>query len=136
MNNKKMNREEWKAWAMALKPGDRVILKVWAEVKVAIVKNVTPSGRVNTNQGVFYQDSCWEHYRGYGKTNGTIEPATPELIAEAEKQKLERQERQRKASVIREAEQFARRLTCGYRISYEMAEELIALAKKYEEKSN
>ena len=78
-----MNREEWKAWAMALKPGDRVILKVWAEVKVAIVKNVTPSGRVNTNQGVFYQDSCWEHYRGYGKTNGTIEPATPELIAEA-----------------------------------------------------
>ena len=41
-DKKKMNREEWKAWAMALKPGDRVILKVWDGVKVAIVKNGSP----------------------------------------------------------------------------------------------
>lgn len=127
-----MTRDEWKAWAMSLKPGDKAIVKGWHSLEIATVKKVTPSGRVNTSKGVFYQDNCWDHYKGYGKTRGDLVPATPELIAEAEKQEREEQERQRRESVVREAKSLAYQLRYGeIDMPYDLAEEMIALVKKY-----
>lgn len=84
-----MTREEWKAWAMSLKTGDRVIVKYWNSLQIATVEKVTPTGRIKTDLGVFYQDNCTDSYTGYGKTYGDLAPATPDLIAEAEKQEKE-----------------------------------------------
>lgn len=81
-----MTGEEWKAWAMSLKPGDKAIVKYWRGVDIAIVQKVTPSGRVNTSKGVFALNKYGDWYEGYGKTSGYLFPATPELIAEAERQ--------------------------------------------------
>lgn len=127
-----MTREEWKAWAMSLKPGDKVIVKGWHSLEIAIVKKVTPTGRVKTDKGDFFQKDWLDYYTGYGKTYGDLVPATPELIAEAEKQEREEQERRRKESVIREAKSLAYQLRYGeIDMPYEMAEELIALVEKY-----
>lgn len=127
-----MTREEWKAWAMSLKPGDRVIAKGWYSLEIATVQKVTPSGRVNTDKGVFAQKGWLDHYTGYGDTSGDLVPATPELIAEAEKQEREEQERRRRESVIRNAKDLAYKLKYSeIDIPYQMAEELIALVKKY-----
>lgn len=127
-----MTREEWKAWAMSLKPGDRVIVTGWHSLEIATVKKVTPSGRVNTDKGVFAQKEWLDYYTGYGKTYGDLAPATPELIAEAEKQERGEQERRRRESVIREAKNLADKLRCGeIGMPYQMAEELVALVKKY-----
>lgn len=127
-----MTRGEWKAWAMSLKPGDRAIVNGWYSLEIATVKKVTPSGRVNTDKGVFYQDNWSDYYKGYGKTHGDLVPATPELIAEAEKQEREEQERRRRESVVREAKSLAYQLRYGeIDMPYELAEEMIALVKKY-----
>ena len=127
-----MTREEWKAWAMSLEPGDRVIVKRWCSLEVATVKKVTPSGRVNTDKGVFYQNNWSDYYKGYGKTRGDLVPATPELIAEAEKQKWEEIEKRHRESVIRKAKGLAYKLQYGeIDMPYDMAEELIALGEKH-----
>lgn len=120
-----LNREEWKAWAMSLKPGDKVIVKGWNS-------KVTPTGRVKTDKGEFYQKDWFDYYTGYGKTYGDLVPATPELIAAAEAQERTEQEWRRKESVIREAKSLAYQLRYGeIDMPYEMAEELIALVEKY-----
>lgn len=127
-----MKREEWKSWAMSLKPGDRAIVKGWHSLEIATVKMVTHSGRVNTDKGIFYQDKWFDHYKGYGKTRGDLVPATPKLIAEAEKQEREEQERRRRESVVREAKSLAYQLRYGeIDMPYELAKEMIALVKKY-----
>ena len=127
-----MTREEWKAWAMSLKPGDRVVVKHWNGLDIATVVKITPSGRINTDQGVFYQDNCFDHYQGYGKTCGDLVPVTPDLIAEAERQKWEEIEAKHRKSVIQEAWWIVQKLNCGeIDMPYDMAEELIALVKKY-----
>lgn len=127
-----MTRDEWKAWAMSLKPGDKVIVKSWHSLKIATVKKVTPTGRVKTDKGDFYQKDSLDYYTGYGKTYGNLVPATPELIAEAEAKEREEQERRRKESVIREAKSLAYQLRYGeIDMPYELAEEMIALVKKY-----
>lgn len=127
-----MTREEWKAWAMSLKPGDKVIVKGWHSLEIATVQKVTPSGRVNTDKGVFSQKEWLDYYTGYGKTYGDLAPAIPELIAEAEKQERKEQERRRRESVIREAKNLADKLRCGeIDMPYQMAEELVALVEKY-----
>lgn len=127
-----MTREEWKEWAMSLKPGDKVIVKNWNSIKIAVVEKVTASGRVNTNKGVFYQDSCWDHYKGYGKTNGNLVPATEELIAEAEKFKREREEEYKKERTINAAKVVAYKLRYGeIEMTYKMAVELLELVEKH-----
>lgn len=127
-----MTREEWKAWGMSLKPGDKVIVKYWNGLKIATVKKVTPSGRLNTDLGIFAQREWLDYYTGYGKTRGDLVPATPELIAEAEKQKWKEIERRHRESVIRKAKGLADKLRYGeIDMPYDMAKELIALVKKY-----
>lgn len=127
-----MTREEWKVWAMSLKPGDRVIVKGWHSLEIATVKKVKPTGRVKTDKGDFAQKEWLDYYTGYGKTYGDLVPATPELIAEAEKQKWEEIEAKHRESVIREAKSLAYKLRYGeIDMPYEMAEELIALVEKY-----
>lgn len=127
-----MTREEWKAWAMSLKPGDKAIVKGWHSLEIATVRRITPTGRVNTDKGVFAQREWLDYYTGYGETSGELVPATPELIAEAERQEQVEQERRRRESVIRKAKNLADKLRCGeINMPYEMAEELIALVKKY-----
>lgn len=126
-----MTREEWKSWAMSLKPGDKVIVKGWHSFEIATVRRITPTGRVNTDKGVFTQREWIDYYTGYGETSGELVPATSELIAEAERQEQEERERQRRESVIREAKGLAYKLRYGeIDMPYEMAEELIALVKK------
>lgn len=127
-----MTRDEWKAWAMSLKPGDKVIVKYWNSLKIATVKKVTPSGRLNTDLGIFAQREWLDYYTGYGKTRGALTPATPDLIAEVEKQEREEQERRRKEAVVREAKGLAYQIWYGeVAVPYQMAKELIALVKKY-----
>lgn len=129
-----MTREEWKSWAMSLKPGDIVIVKGWKSVKVATVKKVTPTGRVNTDNGVFYQDNWFDHYKGYGKTYGDLVPYTPELIAEAEKQKREEEETRRKSQTIRAAKNIAYKLCYGeITMKYDLAVQLLELIEKHKE---
>lgn len=36
-----MKREEWKAWAMSLKPGEKVIAKGWYSLENVTMKKVT-----------------------------------------------------------------------------------------------
>lgn len=128
----KMTREEWKRWAMSLKPGDKVIVEDWDMIKVAVVEKVTASGRVNTNKGVFYQDTCWEHYKGYGKTRGNLVPATEELIEKAEKSAKERAEQYRKSRTIESAKDLAYKLRYGeIEMTYELAVDLIDLVSKH-----
>lgn len=126
-----MTREEWKAWAMSLKPGDKVIVKVGYTLEIANVESITENGKIKTNLGDFAL-GLFGMYTGCGKTYGCLYPANQELIAEAERQEREEQERRRKASVISEAKSLAYMLRYGeIDMPYEMAEELIALVKKY-----
>lgn len=124
--------EELKAWAMSLKPGDKAIVKYWRGVDIAIVQKVTPSGRVNTNKGVFALSKWGDWYEGYGKTSGYLYPATPELIAEAERQEREREEEYRRNAVLRKAIDTAYKLRYGeIRMTYDLAVDLIALVEKH-----
>lgn len=127
-----MTGEEWKTWAMSLKPGDKAIVKYWRSVDIAIVQKVTPSGRVNTNKGVFALNKWGDWYEGYGKTSGYLYPATPELIAEAERQEREREEEHRRNAVLRKAIDTAYKLRYGeIHMTYDLAVELIALVEKH-----
>lgn len=76
-----MTRAEWKAWAMSLKPGDKVIVKGWHSLEIATVRRITPTGRVNTDKGVFAQREWLDYYTGYGETSGELVPATNSMYA-------------------------------------------------------
>ena len=78
-----MNRQEWKAWAQTLNPGDKVILDRWGELTVAVVEKVTNCGWIRTNKGVFSQRSYGEWFYERGGY-ATIVPTTPEALKEAE----------------------------------------------------
>lgn len=130
-----MTREEWKSWAMSLKTGDIVIVKGWHSVEVATVKKVTPTGRINTDKGVFAQTEYYDCYRGYGKTRGDeLVPATQELIEQAEKQKREEEEARRKSQTIRAARNIAYKLCYGeITMKYDLAVQLLELVEKHKE---
>lgn len=132
-------REEWREWALSLKPGDKVINAdySWREkVRVETVEKITPSGMVRTNIGMYAQTKYWEKYRERGKTRGFIQPATPELIQEAERQAVERERRKEMNDTIVTARSKCYNLCYGRtEMPYEMAVELLELVKKYEQKS-
>lgn len=62
-----MNRQEWKDWAMSLKPGDKVIVQQWYCPELAIVKKVTPKGWIVTEKhGTYSQTESCEYFKERG----------------------------------------------------------------------
>lgn len=102
------------------------------EYRTAAVKKVTPSGRVNTDKGVFYQSNIgW--YEGYGTTRGYLLKATPELLEKAEKFEREEAERKRKQEAINKAQKFVWELYAMSRnMDYATAEKLLRVKEELE----
>lgn len=124
-----MTREETLSWAKSLKPGNVVIHKGWDELFALTVKNVTPTGIVKTNDGKsFAQTSFSDRLLGRGRTGGEIVPATEELLAEAEKQRLVREENRLKADTVQKAWYKIRSIS---HIPYEFAVDFMALCEKH-----
>lgn len=96
-------------------------------------KKITPTGRVNTDKGVFAQTEYFDCYRGYGKNRGCeLVPATKELIEEVEKQRKEEEEKRREEKTIVAAKRVAYKLSYGeITMNCEMAVELLELVHKY-----
>lgn len=133
-----MTREEKRAWALSLKPGDKVVkTKYWNEtpVDVLTVERLTKTGRVVTNKGTYHMSSEWDStYKGYGNAEGTIIPATPENIQRAEEYYREEEENKKKRSVISKALEAAYDLRYGKReMTYEIAVELLELLERHKE---
>lgn len=124
-----MTREEALAWAKSLKPGDVVIHKGWNICIPLTVKKVTPTGIVKTNDDKsFAQTSYFDGIIGRGRTYGEIVPATPELLAEAERQKRERDEHERRIRTINRA---VVKLGHMPRMTYEFAVDFLELCEKH-----
>lgn len=124
-----MAREETLAWAKSLKPGDVVIHKGWNECYTLTVEKVTPTGIIKTNGGMsFAQTSFSDRLLGRGRTGGEIVPATEELLAEAEKQRLVREENRRKAETLQKAWYKMRYISS---ITYEFAADFLELCEKH-----
>lgn len=130
-----MTKDEWKEWAMSLRPGDRVIYKNWNGVAgIAIVSKVTPTGIVRTDRGSFAQRPYFDHYIGVGKTWGNIVPLTPELEAEAlDVMRREAEAKERKMTITKSGNIAYEFWISREKISYELAAELIELYDKYKE---
>lgn len=130
-----MRREELKAWAESLKPGDKVVqTEFWDErpVDILTVERLTKTGRVVTNKGTYHMTSEWSRsYRGYGSAKGTIIPATAENMEEAKKYKKEEDEKRKIARTISEAKSIAYNLRYGgIDMTYSLAKELIELVRR------
>lgn len=130
-----MEREELRAWAENLKPGDKVVkTRYWDEtpVEVLTVERLTKTGRVVTNKGTYHMTGEWAScYKGYGSAEGTIIPATPENITAAEKYAKEEAERKRIARTISEAKTIAYSLRYGgIEMTYSLAQKLIELVRQ------
>lgn len=133
-----MTREETRAWALSLKPGDKVVkTKYWDKtpVDVLTVEKITKSGMVATNKGTYHMTSEWESdYKGRGNADGNIIPATPENIQMAEDYHREEEENKKKRSVIGKALEAAYDLRYGKReMTYEIAVELLELLERHKE---
>lgn len=128
-----MKKEELRAWAESLKPGDKVVKTLfWNDtpVDVLTVERLTKTGRVVTNQGTYHMTGEWAScYKGYGSAEGSIIPATPENISVAEEYKMMEQERIHKQNVIQKAENIVYNLFYNG-MSYEIALKIIALTKE------
>lgn len=131
-------REEWREWALSLKPGDKVINADYSwnnKIRVEFVEKITKSGMVRTNKGVYAQTKYWDNYKGRGETRGSIKPATLELIQQAEFQAQEEEKEKMVKRTIAEAKVLCYNLRYGFtQMPYEMAVELLELVKKYEQK--
>lgn len=124
-----MTREETLAWAKSLKPGDVVIHKGWNECYVLTVEKVTPTGIIKTNGGMsFAQTSFSDRLLGRGRTGGEIVSAAEELLAEAEKQRLVREENRHKAETVQKA-WYKMRIISG--ITYDFAADFLELCEKH-----
>lgn len=124
-----MTREETLAWAKSLKPGDTVIHSACRSFFALTVEKVTPTGIVKTNEGKSFAQNTWfDGIVGRGRTGGEIVPATEELLAEAEKQRLAREENRRKAETAQKAWYKMRRIS---HISYEFATDFLDLCEKH-----
>lgn len=124
-----MTREEALAWAKSLKPGDVVTHKYWNICLPLTVKKVTTTGIVKTNDDKsFAQTPCFDGIIGRGRTSGEIVPATPELLAEAERQKRERDEHESRVRVINKA---TIKIIHMPRPTYEFAADLLELCEKH-----
>lgn len=124
-----MTREETLSWEKSLKPGDIVIHKDWNECYTLTVEKVTPTGIIKTNGGMsFAQTSFSDRLLGRGRTGGEIVPATEELLAEAEKQRLVREETRRKAETVQKA-WYKMRIISG--ITYDFAVDFLELCEKH-----
>lgn len=119
---------EPKEWVKSLKPGDIVIRQFISSVTVQTVKKITPSGIIRTDGGSYKLgplDSC---VSSYGKSLGHLRPATPKLLAEAERQKAEKQETEQRRIIINKAKGEATKLSIGTReMTYELAVALLKL---------
>lgn len=128
--------EKMKAWADSLKPGDKVVIKLFGQrgcIDVATVKYFTPTGRVVTDKGTYFQSKYSGNYKGYGEAIGCIVPATPESIAEAERNKAKEEQDKKDREAIRTAGTIAWKIWRDeINLSADMARELIALHKKWE----
>lgn len=129
-----MIREEWREWAFSLKPGDTVVVQKWGPTYMrATVQKITPTGRVNTDNGVFAMNEWAGTYCGYGKTNGNLVQATPDLLEKAEKFEQEEAERKRKQEAINKAQKFAWDLYVMSRnMDYATAEKLLKVKEGLE----
>ena len=127
--------EEMRAWIAGLKTGDKVIQQTYNRISVLTVKKVTPTGIVRTTNGESFAQRSWcSLICGRGETRGEILPATPELIAEAERQDAERTERQKRESTIRRAKNYARQLFYNdIELTYELATEFLELLERHKE---
>lgn len=128
-----MTREEWKEWALSLKPGDTVVIERWGPTYMrATVQKITPTGRVNTDKGVFYQSSLgW--YEGYGTNRGYLLKPTPELLEKAKLCEAEEMEQRRKKEAINKAVKFVSDLnTNRWNIGYDKAKKILKLQEELE----
>lgn len=129
-----MTREEWKEWALSLEPGDTVVIERWGPTYMkATVQKITPTGRVNTDKGVFAMNEWSGTYCGYGKTNGHLMKPTTELLEKAEKYEKEEADRKRKQEAINKAQKFAWELYVASRnMDYATAEKLLRVKEMLE----
>lgn len=129
-----MTKEQWKEWAFSLKPGDTVVIERWGPAYMrATVQKITPTGRINTDKGVFAMNEWCGAYSGYGKTNGHLMKPTPELLENVEKFEQEEAERKRKQEAINKAQKFARELYAMSRnMDYATAEKLLRVKEMLE----
>lgn len=125
-----MTREENLAWAKSLKPGDVVIHVDWHDVYALTVEKVTPTGIVKTKGNKSFAQTSWDdRLRGRGRVCGEIVPPTQELLIEAKRQLIERQDREKRIATINRAV-----IKMGHmpRISYEFAVDFLELCRKHE----
>lgn len=124
------SREQWKDWAINLKAGEHVVIKSFGVVVPAVVQRITPGGKVRTNKGLFAQLKYCDWYRGVG-TSGFLEPATPEMWAQAVQDEEKRAEAKKQYDRIQKAKSIAYRLCYGpLEINQELAQILIEYAEK------
>lgn len=113
-----MTHEEAAAWVSSLKPGDVVARRYCGDMSLVIIKKVTPTGIVQTNEGYSFKLSSYcGHVFSYGSHyyNGEIVPATDELLSIIDKQK-----------VISRARHF---MSSARGLNYEFAKDLLDLCE-------